>query len=87
MEHNHPPDPPDTSTLVDCTESFKHIFPIRFFDSLQDLEAKIHELERVCSKFEAHTNCLIFFFVLQLIFKLSQFYTNGVLSSDLEVMA
>ncbi|KAM7541990.1 hypothetical protein Aperf_G00000011440 [Anoplocephala perfoliata] len=47
MEHNHPPDPPDTSTLVDCTESFKHIFPVRFFDSLQDLEAKIHELERL----------------------------------------
>ncbi|VUZ48022.1 unnamed protein product [Hymenolepis diminuta] len=47
MEHNHPPDPPDTSTLVDCTESFRHIFIVRLFDSLQDLEARIHELERV----------------------------------------
>nr|CDS28829.1 expressed protein [Hymenolepis microstoma] len=47
MEHNHPPDPPDTSTLVDCTESFRHIFAVRLFDSLHDLENRIHELERV----------------------------------------
>ncbi|VDM31579.1 unnamed protein product [Hydatigera taeniaeformis] len=46
MEHNHPPDPPDTSTLVDCTESFKCTFTSMVFDSFQDLESKIRELEK-----------------------------------------
>eukprot|EP00108_Taenia_solium_P007565 TsM_000645000 transcript=TsM_000645000 gene=TsM_000645000 len=46
MEHNHPPDPPDTSTLVDCTESFKYTFTSMLFDSFQELEAKIRELEQ-----------------------------------------
>ncbi|KAL5107754.1 hypothetical protein TcWFU_005306 [Taenia crassiceps] len=46
MEHNHPPDPPDTSTLVDCTESFKCTFTSMLFDSFQELEAKIRELEQ-----------------------------------------
>nr|CDS19445.1 prolactin regulatory element binding protein [Echinococcus granulosus] len=47
MEHNHPPDPPDTSTLVDCTESFKCTFTSMIFDSFQELEAKIRELEQM----------------------------------------
>uniref|UniRef100_A0A5K3EGW2 FAR1 domain-containing protein n=1 Tax=Mesocestoides corti TaxID=53468 RepID=A0A5K3EGW2_MESCO len=60
MEHNHPPDPPDTSTLVDCTESFKRTFVSMLFDSFTEFEAKIRELERVTgTKFTKYSSRML----------------------------